>query len=72
MGLLQRADEGIGPYRDAADLRVGADAHIRPLVQTPINHRPAAAKREAIQCDDHPDKVGTIRHGAAVLTSQKT
>ena len=25
--------------------------------------RPAAAKREAIQCDDHPDEVRTIRHG---------
>ena len=33
---------------------------------------PLAGKREAIQCDDHPDKVGTIRHGAVVLTSQKT
>ena len=33
--------------------------------------RPAAAKREAIQCDDHPDEVRTIRHGTAVPTSQK-
>ena len=36
-----------------------------------INHRPAAAKREATQCDDHPDEVGTIRHGTAVSTWQK-
>ena len=28
--------------------------------------RPAAAKREAAQCDDHPDDLGTIRHGTAV------
>ena len=28
--------------------------------------QPAAAKREAGQCDDHPDKAGTIRHGTAV------
>ena len=34
--------------------------------------RPAAAKREAGQCDDHPDEVGTIRHGTAASTSQKT
>ena len=39
--------------------------------RSPINHRPAAAKREAGQCDDHPDKVGTIRHGTVVSTSQK-
>ena len=37
-----------------------------------INHRPAAAKREATQCDDHPDEVGTIRHGTAIANSQKT
>ena len=33
--------------------------------------RPAAAKREATQCDDHPDDLGTIRHGTAVSISQK-
>ena len=46
MGLLQRADEGIGPYRDAADLRVGADAHIRPLVQTPTTATVARSEAE--------------------------
>ena len=33
--------------------------------------QPAAAKRGAAQCDDHPDEVGTIRHGTAVANSQK-
>ena len=46
MGLLQRADEGIGPYGDAADLRVGADAHIRPLVQTPMTATVARSEAE--------------------------
>ena len=45
---------------------VGADALIGPLHQLPSTAKPAAAKREAIQCDDHPDEVGTIRHGTAV------
>ena len=36
------------------------------LHQLPSTAKPAAAKREAIQCDDHPDEVGTIRHGTAV------
>jgi len=31
--------------------------------------QPAAAKREADQCDDHPDALRTIRHGTAVSTS---
>ena len=43
----------------------------RPAAEAFINHRPAAAKREATQCDDHPDEVGTIRHGTAVSISQK-
>ena len=45
---------------------VGADAHIGPRHQLPLTSRPAAAKREATQCDNHPDKAGTIRHGTAV------
>ena len=28
--------------------------------------QPAAAKREAARCDDHPDALRTIRHGSAV------
>ena len=48
---------------------VGADALIGPLHQLPSTAKPAAAKREAIQCDDHPDEVGTIRHGTAVSIS---
>ena len=28
--------------------------------------QPAAAKREAARCDNHPDKAGTIRHGTEV------
>ena len=45
---------------------VGADALIGPLHRLPLTSRPAAAKREATQCDNHPDKAGTIRHGTAV------
>ena len=33
--------------------------------------RRAAAKRDAIPCDNHPDAIGTIRHGTAVSTWQK-
>ena len=33
--------------------------------------QPAAAKREAAQCDNHPDAVGTIRRGTAISISQK-
>ena len=31
-----------------------------------FEEQPAAAKREAAQCVNHPDAVGTIRHGTAV------
>ena len=41
----------------------------RPL---PRKERPAAAKREAAQCDARPDEVGAIRHGTAAANSQKT
>ena len=41
------------------------------LHQLPSTAKPAAAKREAAQCDNHPDEVGTIRHGTAVSISQK-
>ena len=34
--------------------------------------QPAAAKREAARCDDHPGALRTIRHGTAVPTWQKT
>ena len=34
--------------------------------QLPSTAKPAAAKREAPQCDDHPDDLRTIRHGTAV------
>ena len=53
--------DGLGPR-----FSVGADAHIRPPHQLPSTARPAAAKREAAQCDDHPDALRTIRHGTAV------
>ena len=56
----------------AFGIPVGADALIGPFHRLPSTTRPAAAKREAIQCDDHPDDLGTIRHGTAVSTSQKT
>ena len=49
----------------------GVGAVALSYAETHINHRPAAAKREATQCDDHPDEVGTIRHGTAVSTWQK-
>ena len=48
MGLLQRADEDIGPYGNAESHSpaVGADAHIRPLVQTPTTARVARSEAE--------------------------
>ena len=58
-GLYQTRQKAVG-------VPIGADAHIGPLPRLPSTAKPAAAKREAIQCDDHPDKVGTIRHGTAV------
>ena len=51
---------------------VGADALIGPLHRLPSTAKPAAAKREAIQCDDLPDALRTIHHGTAVATSQKS
>ena len=44
----------------------------RPVAEAPSTTRPAAAKREAVPCDDHPDEVGTIRHGTAATNSQKS
>ena len=56
MGLLQRADEGIGPYgtRKASGYSVGADALIRPPVQAATTAQAARseaerAEREAAQ-----------------------
>ena len=44
MGLLQRADEGIGPYRTRNF--VGADALIRPPVQAATTARAARSEAE--------------------------
>ena len=38
----------------------------RDLYQLPSTAKPAAAKREAAQCDNHPDNLRAIRHGTAV------
>ena len=38
----------------------------------PRTARRAAAKRDAIPCDNHPDAVSVIRHGMAAANSQKT
>ena len=48
MGLLQRADEGIGPYGNAESHSpaVGADALVRPLVQGPTPARVARSESE--------------------------
>ena len=48
MGLLQRADEGIGPYGDAEIHRpvVGADALVRPSVQAATTARGARSEAE--------------------------
>ena len=76
MGLLQRADEDIGPYGNAESHSpaVGADAHIRPLVQTPTTARVARseaerAEREAGQMrsctpTNHRTRAAGIRHQA--------
>ena len=50
---------------------VEVDALIGPLLKLPLTTEPAAAKREAIQCDNHPVDLRAIRHGTAVSTSQK-
>ena len=42
----------------AFGIPVGADALIGPFHRLPSTTRPAAAKREAIQCDDHPRRPG--------------
>ncbi len=42
----------------AFGIPVGADALIGPFHRLPSTTRPAAAKREAIQCDDHPQRPG--------------
>ena len=48
MGLLQRADEGIGPYgtRKASGYSVGADALIRPPVQAAATAQAARSEAE--------------------------
>ena len=48
MWLLQRADEGIGPYgtRKAIGYFVGADALIRPPVQAATTTRAARSEAE--------------------------
>ena len=35
------------------------------LCRLPLTSRPAAAEREAVRCDNHPDDLRTIRHGMA-------
>ena len=65
MWLLQRADEGIGPYgtQQATGYFVGADALIRPLYQFPRGAASGSEKRSWSNAFLHPDEVGTIRHG---------
>ena len=50
MWLLQRADEGIGPYgtRKASGYFVGADALVRPLVQGPHDRQGARSSCAAV------------------------
>ena len=72
-GLYQRADEGVRPYNGGDGFRYprrGRCPH-RPVAEAPSTTGPAAAKRGAGQCDNHPDDLRTIRHGTAVSTSQK-
>ena len=76
MGLLQRADEGIGPYGNAESHSpaVGADALIRPPVQAATTARGARseaerAEREAGQMrsctpTNHRTRAAGIRHQA--------
>ena len=71
LALLQGPTHRSAPTRRACGISVGADALIRPLHRLQLPSRPAAAKREAVQCDDHPDDLRTIRHGTAVTNLQK-
>ena len=50
---------GPGKYRDTLSLPPRCRSRSR-------EEQPAAAKREAARCDDHPDALRTIRHGSAV------
>ena len=54
-----------GKYRDTLSLPPSCRSRSR-------EEQPAAAKREAARCDNHPDALRTIRHGTAVPTWQKT
>ena len=54
-----------GKYRDTLSLPPRCRSRSR-------EEQPAAAKREAARCDNHPDEVGTIRHGTVVSSLQKT
>ena len=53
-----------GKYRDTLSLPPRCRSRSR-------EEQPAAAKREAARCDNHPDEVGTIRHGTVVSSLQK-
>ena len=53
-----------GKYRDTLSLPPRCRSRSR-------EEQPAAAKREAARCDNHPDEAGTIRHGTVVSSSQK-
>ena len=66
---LARADTQVGPHkmRKADGISVGADAFIGSSRAGQL----AAAKREAIPCDNHPDKVGTPATGRQLRKSQK-
>ena len=43
-----------------------------PVAPVPARDGQRQRKEKQRQCDDHPDDLGTIRHGTAVSTSQKT
>ena len=53
-----------GKYRDTLSLPPRCRSRSR-------EEQPAAAKREAARCDNHPDEAGTIRHGTVVSSLQK-
>ena len=65
MGLLQRADEGIGPYgvQEASDYFVWADALIRPPVQAATTAREARSGCVAVG--------GSAAHGCGLPLAGK-
>ena len=74
MGLLQRADEGIGPYGNAESHSpaVGADALIRPPVQAATTARGARSEAERAEREAGQMRPCTPTRSAPSATGQQS